>query len=200
MFKLCSIFPLPLYLVATGLRTIQFLFSLVHMYILCPPLGLVKQCFGLLLISSGQGSEMAARPYSGSFSSLVPLLVSHPGNLLPLIFLLLSGLRTCCVQLFFSPLDGAIRALTFVPGNSRSRTSVRWVESGIFFVRHPGSNPGRLREKQTPFVLRYSDVNGMVSDKSRRMPRHQRRMPRHQRAQAHNSTLYRRQHRFMYWL
>jgi hypothetical protein len=27
MFKLCPIFPLPLYLVATGLRTIQFLFS-----------------------------------------------------------------------------------------------------------------------------------------------------------------------------
>jgi hypothetical protein len=36
-------------------------------------------------------------------------------------------------------------------------------------------------------------VNGRVSDKPRRLPRHQH-------AQAHNSTLYRRQHSFMYWL
>jgi hypothetical protein len=49
-------------------------------YSLCPPSGLVKQCLGLLLVSSGQASEMAARPYSGSFSSLVPLMVSHPEN------------------------------------------------------------------------------------------------------------------------
>jgi hypothetical protein len=35
--------------------------------------------------------------------------------------------------------------------------------------------------------------NGTVSDKPRRLLRHQR-------AQAHNSTLYRRQHSFMYWL
>jgi hypothetical protein len=38
-----------------------------------------------------------------------------------------------------------------------------------------------------------SDTNGMVSDKPRRLPRHQR-------AQAHNSTLYRCQHSFVYWL
>jgi hypothetical protein len=35
--------------------------------------------------------------------------------------------------------------------------------------------------------------NGTVSDKLRRLLRHQR-------AQAHNSTRYRRQHSFMYWL
>jgi hypothetical protein len=35
--------------------------------------------------------------------------------------------------------------------------------------------------------------NGRVIDKLRRLPRHQR-------AQAHNSTLYRRQLSFMYWL
>jgi hypothetical protein len=37
------------------------------------------------------------------------------------------------------------------------------------------------------------ECNGKVSDKPRRMTRHQR-------GQAHNSTLYRRQHSFMYWL
>jgi hypothetical protein len=35
--------------------------------------------------------------------------------------------------------------------------------------------------------------NGTVSDEPRQLLRHQR-------AQAHNSTLYRRQHSFMYWL
>jgi hypothetical protein len=38
-----------------------------------------------------------------------------------------------------------------------------------------------------------TDYNGRVSDKPRRLPRHQR-------AQAHNSTQYRRQLNFMYWL
>jgi hypothetical protein len=32
----------------------------------------------MLLISSGQVSEMAARPYSGSVSTLMPLMVNHP--------------------------------------------------------------------------------------------------------------------------
>jgi hypothetical protein len=32
---------------------------------------------GLLLISSGHVSEMAARPYSGSVSTLMPLMVNH---------------------------------------------------------------------------------------------------------------------------
>jgi hypothetical protein len=36
------------------------------------------------------------------------------------------------------------------------------------------------------------NINGTVSDKPRRLLRHQR-------AQAHNSTVYRRQHSFMYW-
>jgi predicted GIY-YIG superfamily endonuclease len=42
--------------------------------------------------------------------------------------------------------------------------------------------------------LKHSSLfNGTVSDKPRRLLRHQR-------AQAHNSTHYRRQHSFMYWL
>jgi hypothetical protein len=44
--------------------------------------------------------------------------------------------------------------------------------------------------KNTCFLFHH---NGRVSDKPRRLPRRQR-------VQAHNSTHYRRQHSFMYWL
>jgi hypothetical protein len=70
---------------------------------------------GMLLISSGQVPDMAARPYSGNFSTLMPLMVNHPAPT-PLIPSL-SGLR-CAPPIHWqiSGLDGttasAIAAVT----------------------------------------------------------------------------------------
>jgi hypothetical protein len=65
------------------------------------------------------------------------------------------------------------------------------LDGGVILINFQADDQKiRLEQNGSP-VVRGS--NGRVSDKPRRLPRHQR-------AQAHNSTLYPHQHSFMNWL
>jgi hypothetical protein len=111
--------------------------------------------------------EIAARPYSGSFSSLgqspVPPLPHIPSCLTGLLIALPKLWQIC-------GLDGAT-ATTMVAGTVTSSFCSKWNSGtpdsrtlldgwkmGEEFVRQPGSNPGCLPGKPTPWVLRYGGI------------------------------------------